>query len=170
MEKSESYKNTSLVQRSFCDGEQQRWTDWQSVPPYRYWRGPTDLTIHKETSLSEAGGSGQNARRQAMTWGYRIVKQPLVIQKKSGDLHFCFDYRKMNVTSKDSSHLHKINDTLDSLAWAKWFSTLDLKSAYWQVELHLKITRRWHSQQVKGYGNSQLWLSASKMFQWHLNG
>jgi hypothetical protein len=28
------------------------------------------------------------------------------------------------------------NDTLDTLASAKWFSILDLKSSYWRVDLH----------------------------------
>jgi hypothetical protein len=29
-----------------------------------------------------------------------------------------------------------IDDTLDTLAGAKWFSTLDLKNVYWKVALH----------------------------------
>jgi hypothetical protein len=32
--------------------------------------------------------------------------------------------------------LPQISDTLDMPAAAKWFSTLNLKSGYWQVELH----------------------------------
>jgi hypothetical protein len=48
------------------------------------------------------------------------------------------DYRKLNdIARKDHFPLPQIDHTLDTLARAKWFSTLDLKSDYWQVELHL---------------------------------
>ena len=53
-----------------------------------------------------------------------------------GGLRFCIDLRKLNNrTVKDGYSLPRIEDTLDCLHGAVWFSTLDLKSGYWQVEL-----------------------------------
>ena len=55
---------------------------------------------------------------------------------KNGGLRFCINLRKLkNRTVKDGYSLPRIEDTLDCLHGAGWFSTLDLKSGYWQVEL-----------------------------------
>ena len=47
----------------------------------------------------------------------------ITIPKKSGGIRFCIDYRKLNkVTIQDSQALPHIDDSLDALGGAKWFS------------------------------------------------
>ena len=49
---------------------------------------------------------------------------------------FCVDYQTLNsVTRKDSYLLPRIDDKMEALGGSEWFSILDLKSGYWQVEL-----------------------------------
>jgi len=84
------------------------------------------------------------------SWASPIV----LVRKKDNTLRFCIDYRKLNeVTIKDSHPLPRIDDTLDTLAGVTWFSTLDLKSRYWQVEVAEE------DQQKTAFvtGNSSFW-------------
>ena len=63
-------------------------------------------------------------------WASNIV----LVKKKDGTTRFCIDYCKLNnVTIHDAYPLPRIDDSLDQLRGAKWFSTLDLCSGYWQV-------------------------------------
>lgn len=57
-----------------------------------------------------------------------------LVKKKSGEHRFCVDYRRLNdVTKRDVYPLPRMDDVFDRLTGAKFFSSLHLKSGYWQV-------------------------------------
>ena len=68
-------------------------------------------------------------------WASPIV----LVRKKDGSLRFCIDLCQLNVrTIKDIYSLPQIEDainSLDSLNGACLFTSLNLKSGYWQVKL-----------------------------------
>ena len=67
----------------------------------------------------------------AIPWPSPVV----LMKKKDGGTRFCVDYQKLKeLTKKDSYPLPRVDTTFDALSDSSWFSTLDLKSGYWQVE------------------------------------
>ena len=69
-------------------------------------------------------------RRSRSPWSFPVV----IVDKKDGSKRFCVDFRKLNqVTKKNSYPLPVIDDILALLGKAKYFTSLDLKSGYWQV-------------------------------------
>jgi hypothetical protein len=65
-------------------------------------------------------------------WGSPVI----FVKKSDGTLRMCIDYRGVNkVTAKNSYPLPRIDDMVDALAGAKYFTSLDLSSAYHQIRL-----------------------------------
>ena len=61
----------------------------------------------------------------------------VLVCKKSGALRLCVDYRRLNAkTRKDAYPLPRIDESLDALGRAWYFSASDLASAYNQGEVH----------------------------------
>ncbi|CAI5658420.1 unnamed protein product [Oreochromis niloticus] len=65
-----------------------------------------------------------------------LLDLPLEEQRDLRALTTALGRRRLNaVTRKDSYPLPRIDDALDYIAGSSWFSSLDLRSGYWQVEL-----------------------------------
>ena len=55
----------------------------------------------------------------------------LFVQKKTGQLWMCIDFHELNASKKlDVFPLPRIADLLDRLGKAKYFSSIDLATAY----------------------------------------
>lgn len=60
----------------------------------------------------------------------------VLVRKKNGKIRLCIDYRKLNTrTIKDAYALPNIEETFSALSGARWFSVMDLRSGYYQVEM-----------------------------------
>ena len=65
-------------------------------------------------------------------WSSAVV----MVRKKDGSHRFCVDYRELNsVTKADTFPLPRIDDLLDQLGGARYFSTMDLASGFWQIQM-----------------------------------
>ena len=97
----------------------------------RYRRiAPTELEEVKKKvdEMLRVGAVGESCS----PWCSAVV----LARRKDGTLRFCIDLRRLNEqTIKDAQTIPRIDEALDNLKGAKWFTALDLKSGYWQVPL-----------------------------------
>ena len=71
-------------------------------------------------------------RPSVLPWGAPV----LFVKKKDGSFRLCIDYRGLNqVTVKNKYPLPRIDELLDQLRGAKWFSKIDLASGYHQIPI-----------------------------------
>ncbi len=60
----------------------------------------------------------------------------VLVRKKDGRLRFCVDYRQLNQrTVRDAYALPRIEETMDYLLGATYFSCLDLRAGYYHIEV-----------------------------------
>ena len=96
---------------------------YRRIPPHQY----DEVRKHLREMLKIGA-----IRKSNSPWASPMV----LVCKKDGSLRFCIDLHRLNArTVKDAYSLPRIEDTLDSLDGACIFTSLDLKSSYWQVEL-----------------------------------
>nr|VZI49787.1 unnamed protein product [Spirometra erinaceieuropaei] len=92
------------------------------------WQPPRRIPAHfpdKVSQLIDFMLKNRVIRPSNSPWASPVTLVP----KKDGKLRLCVDYRRLNaLTTRDSFPLPRIDVTLDALAGARWFSTLNLKS------------------------------------------
>ncbi|XP_076851923.1 heat shock 70 kDa protein 12B [Brachyhypopomus gauderio] len=94
-------------------------------------RLPLTKRVAAERQIREMAAAGVIEPSNS-SWSAPVV----LAKKKDGSWRFCVDYRRLNaVTKLDSYPMPRVDDTLERLAGSDWFSSLDLRSGYWQVPL-----------------------------------
>ena len=115
---------TSIMSHSIETGD---------APPFRCRQYPFSPALMRELNLELDRMLADGIISPASSpWSSPV----LMVRKKTGEYRFCFDGRRLNeVTIQDSYPLPRIDVLLSKLSRAKFFSSVDLKSAYWQIPL-----------------------------------
>ena len=99
---------------------------YHCIPPHQF----EEVQKHLQDMLDIGA-----IRHSCSPWASAVV----LVWKKDGSLRFCIDLRHLNShTIKDAYSLPRIEESLDCLNGACIFTSLDLKSGYWQVEMDEK--------------------------------
>ena len=122
----------------FCQGEDdlgctpllEHTIETHGPPLHQPYRRQNPAVRREEVAQVQQMLASDVIRPSNSPWASPVV----MVKKKDGSLRFCFDFCQLNAaTVKDAHPLPRIDNLLDALHGARWFSTLDLKSGYWQV-------------------------------------
>ena len=115
---------TSLVEHEIKLNDKTPFKErYRRIPPQQY----EEVRKHLQEMLDTGA-----IHRSTSPWASPVV----LVLKKDGSLQFCIDLRTLNnQTIKDAQSLPRIEDSLDYLDGAAIFTSLDLQSGYWQVEM-----------------------------------
>ena len=99
------------------------------VPPYRTSPAQRQVIVEQAQDMLENG---------VIRPSNSPYSSPVLLVKKSdGKDRFCVDFRKLNLnTKKDVYPLPRVDDMLDALGKADYFSVLDLQTGFWQIPLN----------------------------------
>lgn len=100
-----------------------------NVKPYRY---PYSQKNELERQLATMLDVGMIRPSHSL-----FSSHVLLVKKKDGSWHCCVDYRALNViTIKDRFLMSTIDELLDELGRASWFSKLNLRQGFHQLRIN----------------------------------
>jgi hypothetical protein len=105
----------------------------QDHPPiYQHaYRVPESIKKQQKELIDDMERKSQ-IRKSQSPWAFPI----LLVKKHDGSPRFVVDYRKLNsITIRDSYPLPRIDDTINQLAGARFYSKFDLKHGYHQIPI-----------------------------------
>ena len=115
---------TSAIEHKICiENDEPFKEQFQRIPP--------PLLEEVCTSLRDMLEAGAIHPSQS-PWCNAVV----LVWKKDGTLHFCVDFRCLNVRmKKDLYPLPQIQEALESMAELAHFSSMDFKLGFWQIKM-----------------------------------
>ena len=97
----------------------------------RHRRIPPTMIDEVRSHIEQLAANGI-IRPSHSPWASNVV----LVRKKDGAIRMCVDYRQLNNrTIRDSYALPRIKEILDTLSGSRYFTVLDMKSGYHQVEV-----------------------------------